>query len=105
MTAGSGNDVIKLYINPSQSDPNLEVPYLVHVIGAGATDPSSLGAVIISQFQSASAGITGATLGTLRIADTFGEAAAVPEPTAAALAGFALLGFLSVNRGASSKRS
>ena len=92
MIAGTQNDVVKVYVNPTNTDPNLETPYLVtapYVSGA-ATDPATFGSFVLSQFASGTVGNVGVTFNSVVVSDTFAEAAmisAVPEARAFALGG------------------
>jgi hypothetical protein len=79
MVAGAGNDTMELFVNGSL--------YLSHPMGAGASDPTGIASLVISQFASASTGNVGATIGGIRLADNFAEASGVPEPASAAVIG------------------
>jgi hypothetical protein len=86
MVAGAANDTLEVFVNGSL--------YLSHPIGAGATDPTGMGAFVISQFASATVGNVGATIGGVRVADNYAQAA-VPEPSTMILmlmSGLALVG-------------
>jgi hypothetical protein len=89
MVAGAGNDTLEVFVNGS--------PYLVNLIGGG-TDPTGIGSLVISQFGSAVSGNVGATIGGVRMADNFAEAAGVPEPSTLMLTGFSLIGLLTWSR-------
>jgi hypothetical protein len=93
MVAGAGNDTLDIYVNPTQSDVNLETPYLTAVVGTG-TDPTGIGSFVLSQFGNASTLAAGVSLNSVILADTFAEAAMVPEPSSFLLAGAAGLALL-----------
>lgn len=91
MVAPTGNnDTLEIFVNGS--------PYLSHTIGATASDPTGMGSFVISQFASASVGNVGATIGAVRMADNYTEAAGVPEPSTILSGSLVLLGLLSVAR-------
>ena len=83
------NDTLEIFVNGS--------PYLAHLIGATAADPTGMGSFVISQFASATVGNVGATIGRVRMADNYDEAAA-PEPSTLVLGSFAILGFIAAVR-------
>ena len=87
MVAGSGNDTLEIFVNGT--------PYLTHPMGALASDPAGIGSFVLSQFASATVGNVGATIGAVRMADNYNEAAGVPEPSTILLGCLALLGFSS----------
>ena len=93
MNAGAGNDTMQVYVNPTQSDVNLETPYLTAAIGTG-TDPTGIGSLVLSQFGNASTLAAGVTIDSIVMADSFAEAAMVPEPSSLLLAGAAGLALL-----------
>jgi len=68
--AGTGSSYMRIFVNPT----DLSTPYLTHVIGAGASDPTGIGSFIISQFTNSQ----GFELDHVTIADTFAEV--VPSP-------------------------
>jgi hypothetical protein len=88
MTAGAGNDTLQVYVNPTNSDVNLETPYLTATIGTG-TDPAGIGSFVFSQFQNASTLAAGVTINSVVMSDSFAEAAMIPEPSSMVLAGLA----------------
>lgn len=88
MVAGPGNDTVSIYINPTNADVNLEVPYVTAVVGGG-TDPSGIGSFVLSQFGNATVLESAVTINSVVMADTFGEAAMIPEPSSFLLAGMA----------------
>jgi hypothetical protein len=92
MVAGAGSSYMRVFVNPT----DLSTPYLTHVIGAGASDPTGIGSFNISQFASATVGNVGATLDHLVVADTFAEV--IPEPSTAVLVGMSLIGMLALRR-------
>jgi hypothetical protein len=53
---------------------------------------------VISQFANTTVGNVGATIGAVRIADNYAQAAGVPEPSALVLGSFAALGLFSAVR-------
>lgn len=95
LVGGTQNDVVKVFVDPISNDLSTQTPYLTETYTSGSgTDPTALGVLILSQFASSTVGQDGVTIGSVRVADTFAEAAAVPEPAAlslAALAGAAVL--------------
>lgn len=93
MVAGAGNDTLQVYVNPTQADVNLETPYLTAVIGTG-TDPTGIGSFVFSQFGNATTLAAGVTVNSVVMADSFAEAAMVPEPSSFLLAGAAGLALL-----------
>jgi hypothetical protein len=93
MVAGAGNDTMQVYVNPTQADVNLETPYLTAVIGTGS-DPTGIGSFVLSQFANSSTLPAGVTINSVVLADTFAEAAMVPEPSSLLLAGVAGLALL-----------
>jgi hypothetical protein len=93
MVAGAGNDTLQVYVNPTQGDVNLETPYLTAVIGTGS-DPTGIGSLVLSQFGNASTLAAGVTINSIVMADSFAEAAMVPEPSSLLLAGVAGLALL-----------
>lgn len=99
LTALGTDESIKLYVNPTNNNQGAQSPYLVSPISAG-TPLTGIGGLIISQFQSASTGNSGAEILGLRAATTFAEAAnvAVPEPSSIVLAGAASMLFLFARR-------
>jgi hypothetical protein len=91
MVAPTGaNDTMEVFVNGAN--------YLTHTIGATANDPTGIGSFVISQFASATVGNVGATIGAVRMADNYAEAAGVPEPSTLVLGSLAVLGFLSAAR-------
>jgi hypothetical protein len=90
MVAGAGNDSLEIFVNGS--------PYLTHPMGAGSSDPTGIGSFVISQFASATVGNVGATIGAVRMATTYAEAAGVPEPSTLVLGSLAALGLISAVR-------
>lgn len=88
MVAGAGNDFLEVFVNG--------VSNLTNSIGTG-TDPTGMGSLVISQFASTTVGNVGATIGRVRMADTYAEAAA-PEPTSLVLAVVTALGCISAAR-------
>jgi hypothetical protein len=87
-----GNSSMRVFVNPI----NLLSPYLTHPMGVGATDPTGIGSLNISQFASATVGNVGATIDHLIVADTFGEV--IPEPSTVVLVGMSLVGMLALRR-------
>jgi hypothetical protein len=73
----ASNDTLEIFVNGT--------PYLSHLIGATASDPTGIGSFVLSQFASATVGNVGATIGAVRMADNYAQAAGVPEPSTAAL--------------------
>jgi hypothetical protein len=92
MVAGAGSSYMRVFLNPT----DLSSPYLTHVIGAGASDPTGIGSFNISEFASATVGNAGVTIDHLIVADTFAEV--VPEPSTIALVGVSLAGLLALRR-------
>jgi len=90
LTSVGSDEVVNLYVNPTNGNQLLQTLYLSSPI-AGGSPLTGLGALVISQFQSASTGISAVEIGGARAASTFAEAAglAVPEPSSCALAVFA----------------
>lgn len=88
MVAGSGNDTYEIFVDG--------ISNLTNSIGTG-TDPTGIGSFVISQFGNASVGVVGATIGRVRMADNFAQAAA-PEPTSLVLFAVTALGFASAAR-------
>jgi hypothetical protein len=95
MVAGAGNDTLEVFVNGS--------PYLVNLIGGGS-DPTGIGSLVISQFGSPVSGNVGATIGGVRMADNFAEAAGVPEPSTLMLTGLSLIGLLTWPRRGRNRR-
>jgi hypothetical protein len=88
MIAGAANDVLTLYVDPSSDPLSSQTPHLTHVIGATATDPTGIGAFLISQFHSSSSQSAAFTIG--KAIMSLDSSDVVPEPSALTLAGFAL---------------
>jgi hypothetical protein len=88
MVAGAGNDFYEVFVNG--------VSNLTNSIGTG-TDPTGVGSFVLSQFGNATVGVVGATIGRVRMADNFAQAAA-PEPTSLLLFAVTALGFASAAR-------
>jgi hypothetical protein len=86
----ASNDTMEIFVNGA--------PYLSHPIGAGASDPTGIGSFVFSQFASATVGNVGVTIGAVRMADNFAEAANVPEPSTILLGSLALVGVISTRR-------
>lgn len=86
----AANDTLEIFVNGAN--------YLNHTIGAGAADPTGMGSFVISQFASATVGNVGATIGAVRMADNYAEAAGVPEPSTLALSGLGMLGLIAAVR-------
>jgi hypothetical protein len=86
----ASNDTLEIFVNGAN--------YLSHTIGAGASDPTGMGSFVISQFASASTGNSGVTIGAVRMADNYPEAAGVPEPSTLALSSLGVLGLISAVR-------
>lgn len=95
MVAGLGNDVLTLYVDPSSDPLSGQTPHLVHVIGAGATDPTGIGAFLISQFHSSGSQSAAYTIG--KTIMSMDASDVVPEPSGLALAGL-VLAFISTKR-------
>ena len=98
---GSGEE-INVFVNPTSNDINDQTPYLTAVASTGQIiPPVGMYAIIISQYALGSNHNAGAAIDHINIATTFGEAAAVPEPSSFALAGLACLalGFFIKRRG------
>lgn len=90
LTSVGTDEVINLYVNPTNGNQLMQTLYLSSPI-AGGTPLTGLGALVVSQFQSASTGISAVDIGGARAASTFAEASglAVPEPSSCALAALA----------------
>lgn len=88
MVAGAGNDFFEIFVNG--------VSNFTNSIGTG-TDPTGVGSFVLSQFGNATTGVVGATIGRVRMADNFAQAA-VPEPTSLVLCAVTALGFASASR-------
>jgi hypothetical protein len=88
MVAGAGNDTYKIFVDG--------VSNLTNSIGTG-TDPTGIGSVVISQFGNATVGVVGATIGRVRMADNYAQAAA-PEPTSLLLCAVTALGCVATGR-------
>lgn len=88
MVAGAGNDFLEVFVDG--------VSNLTNSIGTG-TDPSGMGSFVISQFASTTVGNAGVTIGRVRMADNYAQAAA-PEPTSLVLAVVTALGCVSAAR-------
>lgn len=87
LVAGNANDVAKLFINPTSGDVSAQTAYATATYSSGTVaDPTSpIGSLLFSQFASATSGQDGVTFGSVRVADTFGEAVGVPEPASLSL--------------------
>jgi hypothetical protein len=86
----AANDTLEIFVNGSL--------YMTHTIGALASDPTGIGSFVISQFASATVGNVGATIGHVRVADNYAEAAGVPEPSTLVLGCLAAWGLISTAR-------
>lgn len=90
--AGATNDVFTLYINPN-SDRASSTAYLGST--NGASDPTSVTGVVISQFGNATVNSAGVSISRLALTNNFGEAvAAVPEPGTLAALGLGAVALL-----------
>jgi hypothetical protein len=89
MVAGVGNDLLEVFVNGVSNFTN---PI------AGGTDPIGMGAFVISQFAVPPVGIPGVTIGAVRMADNYAQAAGVPEPSTILLATGLLLGAIAPMR-------
>jgi len=87
LTAGAQNDVIRLFVAPTGTPLDMSTPYATGMYsGSGSgTDPVGLGVLILAQFASSTVSQAGLSIGAVRVATTFAEAAAVPEPASIAL--------------------
>jgi hypothetical protein len=86
----AANDTLEIFVNGSL--------YMSHTIGATAADPTGMGSFVISQFASAATGNVGATIGHVRMADNFAQAAGVPEPSTLVLGCLSAVGLISIVR-------
>ena len=90
MVAGNANDFINLYVGPDYDNLTL---YATAAYGSGSVTDPLFGAMLISQFGSASVAESGVGIDLMRVS-------VVPEPSAYALAASALavLGFVGRSR-------
>ncbi len=88
----AGASSMRLFINPT----DLSSPYLTHAMGVGASDPTGIGSLNISQFASATVGNVGSSIDHVIVADTFAEV--IPEPSTIALVGIGMAGLLGLRR-------
>jgi hypothetical protein len=97
LTSLGTDEIVRLYVDPTNGDINAQTPYLTAPINTG-TPLTGLGGVVLSQFQSTTVGISDVEIGSARAATTFSEAAnlPVPEPSSLLLAGLAGLGMVAV---------
>jgi hypothetical protein len=85
IVSGATNDVMTLYVNPTNSDELLNVPYLAATTFTQAENTQTLGAVNFRQGTTGSS--PNVTIDNLTVATTFAEV--VPEPSALGLLGIA----------------
>lgn len=89
LVEGTQNDFLRLFVNPTGTDVSAETPDLVATLtsGGNGTDPTGLGALILSQFGSSTTESTGLSIGQVVVGDNFAEVVtAVPEPSVLSLA-------------------
>jgi hypothetical protein len=104
LVEGTQNDFLRLFVNPTGTDVSAETPDLVATLtsGGNGTDPTGLGAFILSQFGSSSTESTGVRIGQVVVGDNFAEVVtAVPEPsvlTLLLLGSLVFLGRRTLNR-------
>ncbi len=103
LNAGVQNDSVKLYVAPSTADLVLGSVYATSQYGTGtAADPASLGAIVISQFASATAQQSAVSFNKVIFADSASDVQsflAIPEPsTFSSLAGLGALFFCAARR-------
>jgi len=91
---------MKLFINPTNNNEGAQTPYLVENATTGfLIPPVGIQAAIISQFGSATTHNSGVAFDHVTVADTFAEAANVPEPSTMALASIgAVIGYVAMRR-------
>jgi hypothetical protein len=91
---------MKLFINPTNNNEGTQTPYLVESATTGfLIPPVGINAAIISQFGSATTHNSGVAFDHVTVADTFAEAANVPEPSTIALASIgAVIGYVALRR-------
>jgi len=88
LVEGTQNDFLRLFVNPTGTDVSNETPDLVATLtlGGNGTDPTGLGAFILSQFGSSTTTGSGVSIGQVVVGDSFSEVVtAVPEPSVLAL--------------------
>ena len=70
LQAPAGGASMSLYVNPTSPDLASQTAYAYNPIG-GATPPTSVGSVVISQFGSSSVPSDGVSIGKVAVADNF----------------------------------
>ena len=69
--ADSGGTVMEIYVDPTSSNLGSQTAYLIHPIGSGATPPTQVGSLNISQFASGTFPNVGVRIGRVVVADNF----------------------------------
>jgi PKD repeat protein len=72
--ADSGGTVMEIYVDPTSSNLGSQTAYLIHPIGSGATPPTQVGSLNISQFASGTAPNVGLRIAKAVVADNFATA-------------------------------
>lgn len=91
--AGAQNDVIKLFVDPPNTNYASQTPYVTETFTSGTgTDPGSVGAIVFSQFANATTQQDAVSISSVSVD------APVPEPTALGLVGMLGAGCLARRR-------
>ena len=69
--ADSGGTVMEIYIDPTSSNLADQTAYLTHTIGSGASPPTQVGSLNISQFASGTVPNAGISIGRVVVSDNF----------------------------------
>ena len=90
LVSGTQNDFLRLFVNPTSTDLSSQTADLTAILtpGGNGTDPTGLGALLLSQFANATTTANSAvTIGQVVVGSDFSEVVnAVPEPGALTLA-------------------